>query len=85
VVTAGGASAQLNIVTNLPGTFTDISGTGTPLSLADDASAAINTTVGNALLPAGSVAVGWRRTLPRLQHGPRLHQRGNSERRCLRG
>jgi hypothetical protein len=58
LVTASGANAQLSIVTNLPGTFTDISGTGTPLSLADDASAAIITTVGNALLPAGSVAIG---------------------------
>jgi len=52
------ASAQLSIATNLPGTFTDISGTGTSLSLADDASASITTTVGNALLPAGSVAIG---------------------------
>jgi hypothetical protein len=55
---APSAAAQLNLVTNLPGTFIDISGTGTPLSLADDAEVDINTTIGNALLPAGNVRVG---------------------------
>ncbi len=54
----GVAAAQLNIVSNLPGAFVDISTTGTPLSLADDAEVDIVTTVGNALLPAGTVRVG---------------------------
>ena len=54
----GAASAQLNIVSNLPGTFVDISTTGTPLSLTDDGEVDITTTVGNALLPAGTVRVG---------------------------
>jgi extracellular elastinolytic metalloproteinase len=40
-----------------PASFIDISGTGTPLNLADDGSAVITTTVGNSLLPAGSVTV----------------------------
>jgi hypothetical protein len=52
------AVAQLTIVTNLPGTFVDISATGTPLSLADDATASVVNTIGNALLPAGSVIIG---------------------------
>jgi len=52
------ATAQLTLVSNLPGAFVDISGTGTPLSLADDAEVDIVTTVGNALLPAGTVRVG---------------------------
>ena len=55
---APAAAAQLSIVTNLPGTFVDISATGTALSLADDAEIDITTTVGNALLPAGTVRVG---------------------------
>jgi hypothetical protein len=52
------ASAQLTIVSNLPGTFVDISATGTPLSLADDGEVDIVTTIGNALLPAGTARVG---------------------------
>jgi hypothetical protein len=51
-------TAQQSLVSNLPGAFVDISTTGTPLSLADDAEVNITTTVGNALLPAGSVRVG---------------------------
>jgi hypothetical protein len=54
---APAATAQLSIVSNLPGTFVDISATGTPLSLADDAEVDITTTIGNALLPAGTVRV----------------------------
>ena len=50
--------AQLSLVSNLPGTFIDISPTGTPLSLADDGEVSITTTIGNALLPAGEVRVG---------------------------
>ena len=55
---APSAAAQLTLVTNLPGTFVDISATGTPLSLLDDAEVDITTTLGNALLPAGTVRVG---------------------------
>jgi hypothetical protein len=58
IVLAPSAAAQLTIVTNLPGTFVDISTTGTPLSLADDASADVVTTIGNALFPAGTARVG---------------------------
>ncbi|MEZ6017013.1 MAG: hypothetical protein R3F49_17980 [Planctomycetota bacterium] len=52
------AAAQLTIVSNLPGSFVDISGTGTPLSLTDDGAVDINTTIGNSLLSAGVVRVG---------------------------
>ncbi|MEZ6017014.1 MAG: hypothetical protein R3F49_17985 [Planctomycetota bacterium] len=52
------AAAQLTIVSNLPGSFVDISGTGTPLSLADDGEADIATTIGNALFAAGTARVG---------------------------
>jgi hypothetical protein len=55
---APSAAAQLTLVSNLPGTFVDISGTGTPLSLGDDAEVDIATTIGNPLLPAGIVRVG---------------------------
>jgi hypothetical protein len=46
------------IVDSIPGAFVDISATGTVLNLADDAEAVINTTIGNAVFPAGSVVVG---------------------------
>lgn len=52
------AAAQLTLVSNLPGTYVDISTSGTPLSLADDGETTIITTIGNALLPAGDVRVG---------------------------
>jgi hypothetical protein len=42
----------------LPGTFLDISGTGTPLNLTDDGEVNITTTVGNALFAAGIARVG---------------------------
>jgi hypothetical protein len=50
--------ATLTIVDNLPGTWIDISATGTALNLADDASVDIATTIGNSLLAAGTVRVG---------------------------
>jgi hypothetical protein len=46
------------ITDSVPGTFIDISATGAPLNLADDGSAAIPTTVGNALLASGAAQVG---------------------------
>jgi hypothetical protein len=49
---------DLTITDCLPGTFVDISGSGTALNLTDDGSAAIPTTVGNALLAAGTAQVG---------------------------
>lgn len=57
-LTAGAAMAQLTIVNTIAGTFTDISGTGTALNLADDAEVDINTTVGNSLFAAGIARVG---------------------------
>jgi hypothetical protein len=55
---AGMANAtQVQIVSNIAGTFTDISGTGTALNLGDDTSANITTTIGNTLLAAGQVTV----------------------------
>ena len=58
-VNEGAAPAtNVSIVSNLPGAFIDISGTGTSLSLTDDGEVDITTTVGNALLPAGQVRVG---------------------------
>jgi hypothetical protein len=43
---------------SLPEGFIDISTTGTPLNLTDDQEVLITTTVGNTLLPAGTVVVG---------------------------
>ena len=43
---------------NNAGLFIDIAATGTPLNLADDAEATINTSVGNSLFPAGPTTVG---------------------------
>ena len=57
VLLAVGAYAQYPMVDNIPGTFIDISGTGTALHAGDDTSTAIITTIGNALLPAGTVYV----------------------------
>jgi hypothetical protein len=48
----------VTVVDNLPATWIDISATGTPLNLADDASAAISTTIGNTLFAAGTAQVG---------------------------
>jgi hypothetical protein len=48
----------LYIVSNLPGTWIDISATGTPLSLEDDGEVDVATTLGNTLLPAGIARVG---------------------------
>ncbi|MEZ6015051.1 MAG: hypothetical protein R3F49_08060 [Planctomycetota bacterium] len=58
LASAGLASAQISIVSNLPGTFMDISATGTPLSLADDGEVDIPTTIGNTLFAAGVARVG---------------------------
>ena len=52
------ASAQLTIVDTIPGTFIDISGTGTALGLGDDGEADIATTVGNSIFGAGTARVG---------------------------
>ena len=41
-----------------PSLFVDISNTGTLLSLGDDGSATVTTTIGNALIPAGEVSIG---------------------------
>jgi hypothetical protein len=48
----------VTVVDNLPATWIDISATGTALNLADDASAAITTTIGNTLFAAGTAQVG---------------------------
>jgi hypothetical protein len=58
VLLAGTALAQLQILTNLGGTFTDISGSGTALNPTDDSEHNISTTVGNAIFAAGNVRVG---------------------------
>lgn len=55
---ASAAHAQvLSIVDNLPGDFTDISRTGTPLNLSGNLEAQINTTIGNQVFSAGRVIV----------------------------
>jgi hypothetical protein len=57
-LSGGSAVADLiSIVDNLPGTFVDISATGTNLHLNDEDEAEITTTIGNTLLPAGRVIV----------------------------
>lgn len=52
------AAGQIVINNTTPGTYIDISATGTPLSLSDDGEVDITTTVGNVLLAAGTVRVG---------------------------
>ena len=49
---------QMLILDSLPGTFVDISASGTPLGLGDDGEVDIQTTVGNALFAPGTVRVG---------------------------
>jgi hypothetical protein len=51
------ASGQYAIVTNQPGTFTDISGTGTVVGNGDDSVFSFASSVGNGLFPAGTVFV----------------------------
>ncbi len=55
MITGEGIDATL---TNDPSMFVDISGTGTPLGLTDDSEGFITTTIGNILLPAGSITIG---------------------------
>jgi hypothetical protein len=60
VVVAGLAAAgqaQVQIVNNLPGSFTDISATGTYYNLGDDSTQTLTTAVGNAAFPAGSITI----------------------------
>lgn len=58
-VLAPAALAQnVSIVSNLPGTWVDISSTGTALFLSHDGEEDIPSTIGNALLPAGVARVG---------------------------
>jgi len=51
-------NTQVVFTDDVAGTFTDISATGTPLNLGDDGEANIATTVGNALVAAGTARVG---------------------------
>jgi len=55
---SGAALAQLQILSNLGGTFTDISGSGTALNPSDDSEHNIVTTVGNIIFAAGNVRIG---------------------------
>lgn len=52
------ASADLDIVDTEPGTFIDISESGTGLGISGDEEAPINTPIANAVFPAGEVWVG---------------------------
>ena len=52
------AAPPVSIVSNLPGTWVEIAGTGTPLNLADDGEINIVTTLGNIAFPAGVARVG---------------------------
>jgi hypothetical protein len=54
---AGLASAQVQFVDNWPGTFVDISTTGTALDLGDDSVTNVDWLVGNDLFPAGNVRI----------------------------
>lgn len=51
-------AATTYMTNTVPGTWIDISGTGTALNLADDGEVNITTTIGNALLAAGTARVG---------------------------
>lgn len=54
---AGAAQAQVTIVNNIPGSFQDISSTGTFFNLVDDNSTTVTTTLGNAAFPAGPMTI----------------------------
>jgi hypothetical protein len=57
-IAASAASAQLSIVSNIPGAFIDISGTGTNLNLeGDDSAASFTANHGNVVMAAGSISV----------------------------
>lgn len=56
-LTTVSVAQPLTIVSNQPGTFVDISVTGTDLNLTDDAEAVINPGIGNAVFPLGTVVV----------------------------
>ena len=51
-------SDEIHFVNNIPGTWIDISQTGTNLHLSDDGSVELTTAIGNHLLPAGRIVVG---------------------------
>jgi hypothetical protein len=51
------AAAQLSLVDNLPGTYIDISTTGTLIPLGDNDSATLSVPFGNAVFPAGDLIV----------------------------
>ncbi len=57
VLSGPSASAAVQIVNNRPGTFVDIKDTGLPLNLHGDLSAAVTTTIGNSVFPAGRVVI----------------------------
>jgi len=58
VALTGSTHAQIRIVDELPGTFIDISTTGTDVGLVNDGEVAFTTTIGNSLLPAGAIRIG---------------------------
>lgn len=58
ILLSGAALAQLQIVSNLGGTFTDISGSGTALNPTDDSEHNIFTTIGNKIFNAGDIRIG---------------------------
>lgn len=51
------ARGQLSLVKTLPGTYTDISATGTLIPLGDDDSATVSTPFGNLVFPAGDIVI----------------------------
>src|ERR1043166_5842435 len=52
-------ATPITIVDNLPGTFIDISSTGTPLNIPSDGSVVVSSDgIGNSLFPAGNIVVG---------------------------
>jgi MYXO-CTERM domain-containing protein len=58
VMAAGAANASIVAHNNIPGTFIDISGTGTDSGVhGDDSSGAITLTHGNLIIPAGQIFV----------------------------
>lgn len=51
------ASAEVRIVSSLPGSYVDISAVGTAFNLGDDGSTLYTTSVGNSLLPPGTIRI----------------------------
>jgi len=63
------AVAQFNMVTNIPGTFTDISGTGTVITTGDDSSVSFTSGVTNAAYPNANMFAATNGNITNIEFG----------------